>query len=142
MAKISLHRGEKDTAKSMPLKDGQVIIGTINNERMALYHDVINEQGELVRVELDISDYIKQLEKLEKVVEELEDSVIIVNRLVPNPEKLDVIAIQTNDKLNILTNNSDRIIYIDSIKDDNENMTDTTTDNVVHDTVDNINTNE
>lgn len=104
MAELSLYRGEKSKVKNLPLKDGQVLIGTISDETAAIYIDTLNKAKELIRVEIDLTEYIERIESLEIAIE-------LMNRSIT--ENLAYTVIQTTDGINIITSNDERIICAD-----------------------------
>lgn len=104
MAELSLYRGEKSKIKNFPLKDGQVLIGTISDKTAAIYIDTLNKAKELIRVEIDLSEYIERTESLEIAIE-------LMNRSIT--ENLAYTVLQTKDGINIITSNDERIICAD-----------------------------
>lgn len=104
MAELSLYRGEKSKVKNLPLKDGQVLIGTISDKTAAVYIDTLNKTKELIRVEIDLSEYIERIESLEIAIE-------LMNRSIT--ENLAYTVLQTKDGINIITSNDERIICAD-----------------------------
>lgn len=104
MAKLSLYRGEKSKVKNLPLKDGQVLIGTISDKTAAVYIDTLNKTKELIRVEIDLSEYIERIESLEIAIE-------LMNRSIT--DNLAYTVLQTKDGINIVTSNDERIICAD-----------------------------
>lgn len=104
MAELSLYRGEKSKVKNLPLKDGQVLIGTISDETAAIYIDTLNKAKELIRVEIDLTEYIERIESLEIAIE-------LMNRSIT--ENLAYTVLQTKDGINIITSNDERIICAD-----------------------------
>lgn len=104
MAELSLYRGEKSKVKDYPLKDGQVLIGTISDKTAAIYIDTLNKAKELIRVEIDLTEYIERIESLEIAIE-------LMNRSIT--ENLAYTVLQTTDGINIITSNDERIICAD-----------------------------
>lgn len=104
MAELSLYRGEKSKVKDYPIKDGQVLIGTISDKTAAIYIDTLNKAKELIRVEIDLSEYIERIESLEIAIE-------LMNRSIT--DNLAYTVLQTQDGINIITNNAERIICAD-----------------------------
>lgn len=104
MAKLSLYRGEKSEVKNYPLKDGQVLIGTISDKTLAIYIDTINKAKELIRVEIDLTEYIERIESLEIAME-------LMNRFIT--DNLVYTVLQTTDGINIITDNGEMIICAD-----------------------------
>lgn len=104
MAELSLYRGEKSKVKNHPLKDGQVLIGTISDKTAAIYIDTLNKAKELIRVEIDLIECIERIESLEIAIE-------LMNRSIT--ENLAYTVLQTTDGINIITSNDERIICAD-----------------------------
>lgn len=105
MAELSLYRGEKSKVKNYPMKDGQVLIGTISEKTAAIYIDTKNKFDKLVRVEIDFSEYAEKITDLEIELELIKRSVS--NNLVLYE------ALQTTDGVNIVTDNGEIIICAD-----------------------------
>lgn len=101
MAELGLYRGEKSKVKNLPLKDGQVLIGTISDKTAAIYIDTINNAKELIRVEIDLSEYMERIESLELAVE-------LMNRSIT--DNLTYAVLQTKDNINIVTSKDEIII--------------------------------
>lgn len=104
MAELSLYRGEKSKVKSFPLKDGQVLIGTISDKTAAIYIDTLNKAKELIRVEIDLSEYLERIESLEIAIE-------LMNRSIT--DNLAYTVLQTKEGINIITSDGERIICAD-----------------------------
>lgn len=101
MAELSLYRGEKSKVKKCPIKDGQVLIGTILDKTAAIYIDTLNKDKEPIRVEIDLSEYIERIESLEIAIE-------LINRSIK--DNLSYAVLQTKDGINIATSNNELII--------------------------------
>lgn len=104
MAELSLYRGEKSKVKNYPIKDGQVLIGTISDKTAAIYIDTLNKTKELIRVEIDLSEYMERIESLEIAIE-------LMNRSIT--DNISYATIQTKNNENIVTNNNEIIICVD-----------------------------
>ena len=102
MAELSLYRGEKSKVKNFPLKDGQVLIGTISNKTAAIYIDILNKAKELIRVEIDLSEY-------EERILSLEIEIDLINRFIT--DNVTYTVFQTTDGVNIITNNNEIILF-------------------------------
>lgn len=73
MANVLFSRGKKKAVEKQPLKDGQVMIGTISDKTFAMYIDTKNNNGELIRVTLDLTEYVDKITDLEEKVKTLEE---------------------------------------------------------------------
>lgn len=104
MAELSLYRGEKSKVKNYPIKDGQVLIGTISEKTAAIYIDTLNKAKEPIRVEIDFSEYFEKIESMETEIE-------LINRYIT--ENLMYAILQTSDDINIVTNGNEKIICAD-----------------------------
>ena len=77
MAKFRFLRGKNEKIKeSKSLRDGQILIGTMSDQTFVIYMDMKTENGELVRLSLDLSEYKNKIEELEKKIKTLEDSLL------------------------------------------------------------------
>ena len=57
---LNFYRGEKSKVKNLPLKDGQILIGTSSDKIESIYIDDLNKNGDPIRREIDFSNYIEK----------------------------------------------------------------------------------
>lgn len=82
--KVKFLRGEKNKVKESPIKNGQVLFGVNSNNTLAIYADIINSNGELIRLSLDLSEYTEKITMLENKVKQMEayianDTFLVIN---------------------------------------------------------------
>lgn len=69
--KLDLYFGKQKKIFELLLKNSRFIIGVIpDSNRAAIYIDMKNESGEIIRRVIDIEDCIKRIEEMENKLDE------------------------------------------------------------------------